>query len=273
MKLKMELKTPMHDFLPIKWKEDISRESMDYIPFRNLSHFKDYINSVNQREDNKCGVSYAQALQDLNSEAVIYSKTEYESIRNLVRANLLKQGLISEDIYESFKYSNEGVIVDISKVILEDPECFLTPVKSYTNHFYELFVSISYNCNVEDETVRKNAIKLLSTIEELERQHIYIKVTLVFAANKSNRENDLLVIIPLFSFRDFKSIETMSAVVNERLLRKFMFALMEDIYGENLDIGYGRAIQLEEVLNIGNNLSEIDLFTSILDQVVTEGSR
>ena len=273
MKLEFKLNKPMHDFLPKEWKTELNTNKLHYVPFRNLVHWKNYVSKVTQKENMKCDVSYAEALDDLIKERSQYSEQEYESIRDLVRSNLLKRGLITEDIYESYKYASEGVIVDIAKVINEDQECFLTTVKSYTNHFYELYISISYPYYVTDETVRKNAIKLLATIEELERQHIFIKVTLVFGDHYANNKDDLLVTIPLFSYKDFKSIETMSAVVNERLLRKFMFALLEDVYGNDLSSSYGIALDMTTVINIGNDLNEIDLFTSIVDQVVTPGTR
>ena len=273
MKLEINMHKPLHDILPKEWSTELNIKKLDYIPFRNLLHFKQYVSTVTQKESNSCGVSYTEALDDLLKEKSQYSKEEYESIRNLVRANLLKRGLISEDIYESFKYSSEGVIVDISKVINEDPECFLTPVKSYTNHFYELYVSISYSAFVDDTTVRQNAIKLLSTIEELERQHIYIKITLVFGDHLSDNNRDMLVTIPLFSYKDFKSIETMSAVLNERLLRKFCFALLEDVYGKKLSPGYGHTMQMTTTVNLGHDLDETILFSKIMDEVVTPGER
>ena len=273
MKLNMNIRKPLHDYLPTEWSYELNTKDLDYMPFRNLQHFKQYVSTITQKQDNNCGVSYKKALEDLIKEKSQFSQQEYESIRDLVRANLHKQGLISEDIYESFKYSSNGHIVDIAKVVLEDPECFLTPVKSYTNHFYELYVSISYPYHVSDDTVRKNAIKLLATIEELERQHIYIKVTLVFADRKPNNENDMLMTIPLFSHKDFKSIETMSAVLNERLLRKFCFAMLEDVYGNTLTPGYGNATNLHTALNLGNTLDEIKIFTDILDKVITPGVR
>jgi len=274
MKLEINMTKPLHDILPKEWSTELNTKNLDYIPFRNLLHFKNYVSKIKQKNDDQCGVSYKTALDDLVKEKSQYSKNEYESIRNLVRANLLKRGLISEEIYESFKYTSEGVIVDIAKVIDEDPACFLTPVKSYTNHFYELYVSISYSAYVSDETVRRNAIKLLSTIEELERQHIYIKVTLVFGDHNpiSSKNKDMLVTIPLFSYKDFKSIETMSAVLNERLLRKFMFALLEDVYAKDLDYGYGQAMTMTTAINIGEELEETVLFSKILDEVVTPGS-
>ena len=273
MKLEMSLNKPLHDYLPKEWSDELNTSKLDYAQFRNLIHFKQYVSTVTQKNNMHCDISYADALDELMKEKSQYSKEEYESIRNLVRSNLLKRGLITEDIYESYKYASEGVIVDIAKVINEDPECFLTPVKSYTNHFYELYISISYPSHVSNETVRRNAIKLLSTIEELERQHIYIKVTLVFGDHHPDNDRDLLVTIPLFNHKDFKSIETMSAVVNERLLRKFMFALLEDVYDENLASGYGQAMSMTTCINIGDDLNEVELFTKILDQVVVPGSR
>lgn len=273
MKLDMNISKPIHDIHPSEWKSTLDMSKLNYVSFRNLLHFKNYVKQITQRKDNNCGVSYAEALEDLLKEKSQFTQQEYQSIRDLVRVNLLKRGLISEDIYESFKYASEGQVVDIAKVIMEDPECFLTPVKSYTNHFYELYISISYPWSVSNDTVRHNAIKLLSTIEELERQHIYVKVTLVFADQGPASGSDLLMILPLFNHKDFKSIETMSAVVNERLLRKFGFAMLEDIYGQNLRSSYGTAVDMPKVINIGDDLNEIELFTKILDEVVVPGTR
>ena len=103
MKLDINLKKPLHDILPKEWSEELNISKLDYVPFRNLLHFKNYVGSIKQKKDNYCGVSYKKALDDLMKEKSQYSKDEYESIRNLVRANLLKRGLISEDIYESYK--------------------------------------------------------------------------------------------------------------------------------------------------------------------------
>jgi hypothetical protein len=273
MKLDLPLNKPLHDYLPQEWKESVNLSKLDYCAFRNLVHFKNYVTSI-PLECDAIDVSYEKACSDLINESVVYDKQEYESIRNLVRTNLLKRGLISEDVYESFKYSTEGAIVDIAKVAAEDPECFLTPVKSYTNHFYELFVSASYPYHVTNSTVRNNAIKLLSTIEELERQHIYIKVTVVTTAREANTENrDLLITIPLFNYKDIKSIETMSSVINENLLRGFCFAAFEDIYGDSLNENYGLATELPQTICIGDHLDEIELFTKIYDQVIVPGSR
>ena len=165
------------------------------------------------------------------------------------------------------------MMYDIGKIIEGNPECILTPAYSYTNYFYELYINISYSGSVSDSHIRKNAIKLLATIEELERQHIYIKVTLIDASGQVNNENDLLTLVPLFSHRDHKSIETMSAVVNERLLRKFMFAMSEDVYGDDLSDGYGKPIYFTDAINLGDSLDEIELFSTIYDSVIEPGVR
>ena len=273
MNLDIKLDRPMHDFLPKEWKSEVNDKKLSYCPFRNLAHFKNYVSKITQKKDNMCNVSYAEALDDLLKEKSQYSQQEYESVRNLVRQNLQKRGLISDEVYERYKYNYEGVVVDIAELVTGNPECVLTPAYNYKNHFYELFVSISYPWHVENKQVRETTIKLLATVEELERQHIFIKITLVFADRGVDGDGDLLMTIPLFSYKDFKSIETMSAVVNERLLRKFGFALLEDVYGKDLASGYGNATQLTSALNIGDQLDEIQLFTDILNKIVVGGKR
>jgi len=272
MILDMKLNKKVHDIYPIEWS--YRGKELDYISFRNLTHFKNYVSKLAQREDNKCGVSYQQAVKDLVSNTSQLEPGEYESIRNLVRKNLLKRGLISEHVYESYKYDIDGIAVDVSKVIAEDPECMLKPAYSYTNYFYEIYISISYPYTVSNKEVTENMCKLLATIEELERQHIFIKVNMVFYSERPNtaNKNDLLVVLPVFSHKDHKSIETMSSVFNDRLLRKFMFAFMEDIYGKDLASGYGYAVDLVQTIKpVG--LNECDLFEEIYSKVITPGER
>lgn len=269
MVLDININKPMHDILPKEWKNTVRTDKLDYIPFRNLQHFKNYVSSVKQKKDDNCGVSYSDAVRDLITEKPQFSKQQYESIRDLVRQNLHKRGLITDEIYDRYKYNVEGVIVDIAELATGNPECALTPAYNYKNHFYELYISISYPHHVTNETVVNNAIRLLSTIEELERQHIFIKVTLVFADISPVVDNsrDMLMTLPLFSYKDFKSIETMSAVVNDRLLRKFCFALLEDVYGNELDSGYGRATEMYSAINIGDLFDEIAFFNKVLETI------
>ena len=273
MILDLNIKQKLKDIYPEGWAKAMG-EKFDIVEFRNLIHFKQHLKKLTPVDPRRCDVSYEEAMKDLLSNKPMFSTQDYESIRDLVRSNLHKKGLLSEDIYEAFKYSSEGVIVDIGKIIEEDPECFLTPVKSYTNYFYELYINTSYSGDTDLDTVANNCIKLLATIEELERQHIYIKVVVVDTAKNISMNNDnILVVVPLFSHKDIKTIDTMSSVINDRLLRKFMFTIEEDIYGNNLNSGYGSVIQLPSSINIGNTLNEVELFSNILDQVITQGVR
>jgi hypothetical protein len=257
-----KLDTPLRDIYPREWKMHFVGE-LENIEFRNLDHFKFYVSKLTQRDDTKCGVTYKDALKDLITEQCLFSKEEVELVRNQVRFNLLKRGLITKEVYDRYKYNVDGLIVDIGELNTGNPECVLTPAHSYVNYFYELYISVSYPYHVSNETILKNAIKLLATIEELERQHIYIKVTLVFIDRRpSDKDSTLLVTIPLFSHKQVKTVETMSAVVNDRLLRKFLFALLEDVYAEKLNSGYGTAVGLPTAITL-NNVDEISLFTEI----------
>ena len=59
----------------------------------------------------------------------------------------------------------------------------------------------------------------------------------------------------------------MSSVVNERLLRKFYFALLENTYKDNLDSGYGYPVELEGCMNIGNEFDEIEFYQEVVGKV------
>ena len=244
-------------------------KTLDNVEFRNLTHFVNTVSKLTQKKDGKCGITYAEALKDLQKRVPTITPKKQESIRNLVRSNLHKRGMITQEVYEEFKYATDGVQigVDVGRYTAGEPECVITPTKQYINFFYELFISISYSYGVTNEEVVKNVAKLLATIEELERQHIFIKITLVFPDRNPAEGRNFFSSIPLFHHREFKDVGLMSSVLNERLLRKFYFAILEATYGNNLRKNYGYVEELEGVMNIGDKFSEIEFFETIQKEV------
>ncbi len=260
---------------PKEWMDILNSTHTSVYQYRNLQHFKHHVKSLTQLNDTKCGVSYKNALKDLLRGTPQITESDYQTIKNTVRQNLLKRGLISESIYESYRYDIEGEIWDVSKVIAEDPACFLVANESYKNYFYELYISVSYPYHVSNDTVIQNMAKILATVELLEREHIYCKISLIVPNRKCNigdGKPNYLGIIPIFSHRDTKTIETMSSVLNDRLLRKFFFAIWKDLYGKNLAGGYGVATELPYTI-IPVDLDECDLASSIIDKVIIGGTR
>lgn len=242
-------------------------EQRDYFSFRNLDHFKHVVSKLTQKENDKCDMPYAEALRKMIAGEGDFPPSEQETIRNLVRSNLHKRGLISEDVYEAYRYAVDGVQVgvDVGKYAAGEPDCVITPAKQYVDFFYELFINISYPHMVTNEHIRNNCAKLLATVEELERQHIYIKIAMVFPAKLSGNDgSNFFSDVPLFSHKDPKDVNTMSSVVNDRLLRKFFFAILEGFYKENLSSGYGTAVTLDKAMNIGSEFNEIDFFEEVV---------
>jgi hypothetical protein len=270
IKEKFNTSSPLPSILPEEWKGIM--QGCEAVIFDSLDQFVYTVSKLTQRENNKCGMSYKEALEKLTRRQSDFPQQEQELIRNRVRANLLKRGLITQEIYENFQYSTDGtqVGVDVGKYAAGEPDCVMTPAKEYVDFFYELYVNISYPYFVTNEDVRTNVAKLLATVEELERQHIFIKINAVFPAlnceytDDYDKRSKFFSVIPLFSHKDFKSVDTMSSVVNERLLRKFYFAILEDLYGKNLCGTYGNPVKLDHTINIGDELNEIDLFETIL---------
>ena len=189
----------------------------------------------------------------------------------------MKRGLITEEIYENFRYATDGTQlgVDVGKYAAGEADCVITPSRQYIDYFYELYISISYSCDVSNETVRSNVAKLLATVEELERKHIFIKINVVLPIlnagydDKGNHKN-FFSVIPVFSHKDFKSVPIMSSVVNEKLLRKFYFAILENLYGKKIHHGYGYPTQMDKAMNIGYSFNEVDLFKSVVESVGAE---
>ena len=263
------LHLPFPEVFPKKWKDTVG--PCHYVSFRNLDHFKFVVSQIRQKDDDNCDVSYDQALKDLLNETAGLLPKKAAEIRNLVRSNLHKRGLITEEVYEAFKYDVEGtqVGVDVGKYAAGEPDCILTPVRQYIDYFYELYISISYNYTITNEFVRENTARLLATIEELERQHIFIKITLVFpdrGCNNGEGPSNMFSSIPLFSHKEFKDVAKMSSVVNDRLLRKFYFAILEDLYGDDLAYGKGHPMELDTAMNIGHQFDEIEFFKDVVQK-------
>jgi len=263
------LDLPFPGVFPKAWDFEIGKR--DYMMFRNLEHFKNEVSKLTQRDDDKCDISYKKALSMLLRRETDFPEAEQANIRNLVRSNLHKRGLLTEEVYENFRYTTDGtqVGVDVGKYANGEPDCVITPSVQYIDFFYELYISVSYPYDVTNKSVRANVAKLLATVEELERQHIFIKVVLILPiikASYTGKEN-YFASIPLFSHKETKSVATMSSVVNDRLLRKFFFAVLEETYGKNLRGGYGHPIELESAMNIGNEFNEIEFFENIVKTV------
>ena len=271
IKEKFNTSMPLPTILPQEWKN--SFVSNDNILFDSLDQFVFIASKLTQKEDNKCDISYAEALKKLVRKESDFPESEQSSVRNLVRNNLFKRGLITEEVYENFRYATDGtqVGVDVGKYAAGESDCVIVPSKQYIDFFYEVYISISYSWSVTNESVRQNVAKLLATIEELERKHIFIKINVILpirgAGHVDGEDRNLFSVIPLFSHKDFKSVGVMSSVVNERLLRKFYFAVMEDFYGENISYGYGRPVDLPKSMNIGSAFDEVELFESIMNEV------
>ena len=273
IKDKFNTSIAMPTILPVEWKKEFT--SNDNVLFDSLDHFVYTVSKLTQKEDDKCGMSYKDALNNLIKRKSDFPEDEQKAVENLVRNNLLKRGLITEEIYENFVYTNgsEGsnVGVDVGKYAAGDAECVITPARQYIDFFYELYISISYSCMVRDSDVRKNVAKLLTTVAELERKHIFVKINVVFpdqgAATVEGKSRNFFSMIPLFSHKDFKSVPLMSSVVNDKLLRKFFFAIIEDVYGKDISYGYGRPVSLPKTINIGEELNEVELFEQIKNDV------
>lgn len=269
IKEEFNLDLPFPDVFPPEWDKEIGPR--DFVMFRNLDHFKHVVSKITQKSDDNCGVSYKKALEMLLNDESDFPEEEQMSIRNLVRKNLFKRGLITEEIYENFRYDVEGtqVGVDVGKYAAGEADCVMVPGRRYVDFFHELYVSISYPYTVSNADVRRNTAKLLATIEELERQHIFIKVTLIFPGHQCGKvpgadiSRNFCSTIPLFSHKDQKSVGIMSAVLNDRLLRKFYFAILEDLYQNQISWGYGTPMTLERAMNIGYEFNEVEFFQKI----------
>jgi len=273
-----EIKPILSDLYPLSWRKQLkdTGQQVDIMEFNNIQHFKQHLAQLKLNDkgaaDNQ-KVKFKPALDELIAGVPVINPGNFKTIKDQVRTVLQKKGLISENIYEGYQYDVEGDIVDIAKYVSGDPECMLKPKVKYKGFFYELFISGAYLSGVADKTVADNVSKILATIQLLEQERIYIKVTIVTASTDVVRGKVTQVVaVPLFSHKDEKTIESMSSILNERFFRTFIFGIKEDSYGKTLDSGYGRTINLNDAVRL-NNVNVEKLATSILDKVITPGTR
>lgn len=255
---------PFPDIFPSEF--NTAMPTRDYFSFRNLPHFCHVVSKLTQKNDDYCNMIYSEALRKLLAGESDFPQNEQESIRNLVRENLHKRGLITEEVYEAYRYTVDGtqVGVDVGKYANGEADCVISPARQYIDFFYELYVSVSYASHITNEAIRENSAKLLATIEELERQHIFIKISMVLPIKTPSSDgSNFFAYVPLFSHKDPKSVETMSAVINDRLLRKFFFAILENYYGKRLLDTYGHPVDMKGAMSIGDTFDEVKFFESI----------
>ena len=272
MKSLLPTDSPFLDIWPATWKDNMNFDQVRICQFRNLAHWKNYCSSVRQREDNNCGISYEKSLEMLLTNTPVIPNDDYEIIKKQVKQVLLKRGLISDTIYKRYEYQVDGTgIIDVARYAAGNPDCVLTPVDPEQSFFYEVYVSISYHSGVENSTVRDNTAKLLATIQLLEQENYFCKVSLVFPdrnCNNGEGKSNLFVVVPVFSHKDIKTIDTMSAVLNQYTLRKKMFALLEDMYEDNLASGYGQPVGLDYTINIGQEFNVETFSTDVIDKII-----
>ena len=271
----------IRDIYPKSWVKQIrdrSSDDIDVLEFRNLQHFKTY---VKEMEANPNGASHGQpvkfdtAVDELVKGVPVIDVKGFPDVKDEVRRVLHKRGLLSEDVYEGYKYDIEGDIIDIARYLEGNPECALVPKKSYKNFFYELYISAAFLAGVNLKEVAANTAKILATIQLLEEENIFIKVTLVtissrVASGPKDKDITNVILLPLFSHRDVKTIETMSSVLNDRFFRIYTFGIKENMYKGKLHGSYGSTIYLDEAIKV-HEIDVCEIASSILDKVVVEG--
>ena len=129
------LDLPFPDIFLDVWGKQLGPR--DYMMFRNLDHFRYEVSKIKQKEDNNCGMTYDKALTMLLESKSDFPEKEQASIRNLVRSNLHKRGLITDEVYENFRYSTDGtkVDVDVGKYANGEPDCVMSPARQYIDYF------------------------------------------------------------------------------------------------------------------------------------------
>ncbi len=188
-----------------------------------------------------------------------------DEIRNNVRNNLIKRGIINGTIYEGYKYDFEGEIIDYAELSTGNPKCMMKPIKKYDKYFYELYVNMSIPYIIPKEEIQEGAIRLAETIKALEELHVEIKVNIVLYSQKmyTNGEN-YLFICPLVSHLEYKDHQVLLPYMDGEFLRQALFTIMKN--SGNTVESLGNATKLKNSVNLWE-LDEVELAERIINEL------
>lgn len=229
--------------------------------FNNKEEFNYYLeNNPNSKYDT------TQFFNNIKKYKI--DEKRVKEIRNTVRNNLIKRGIITGTIYEGYKYDVEGEIIDYSELASGNPKFYRTPIKKYDKYFYELYVNMSIPASVHNSKIIDGAIRLSETIKALEELNIEIKINIVLYSRGMFADNrNYLFILPLCSHLEFKDHNLLLPYMDDIFLRRALFTVM---YG-NSSIGeirdtLGQATKLDNSVNLWE-LKEEDLARGIMTEL------
>jgi hypothetical protein len=252
----------------------IDKSITEVIEFRNIRHFKRAMSYISQKKDNMLGISYKDALEELKKEKKLISNDEYEVVEQYVKENLIAKNLITKNVYRGVTYSHEGENIDILRFLEDNPDCYIVPKPLSKIHFYELYIDSTVPYTVKEKEYMNNVSKLLATIKLLEQRRIFTKINIIIKTQNSGvhkvKKRDLLVVVPVFHHREYKDIGRMSSIINLRFLRKFGFAIIENIYGKNLKEGYGITQELPQTVRLDQYFDETKFAEEVVNKLIVE---
>ena len=230
---------------------DIYPKDFKFTPNMVIQEFDnkhDYIHSLNLEGPLKDKINiFVKQLQngvDVDQETI-------KKIRNEVRNNLIKRGIITGTVYEGFKYDVEGIIVDYAELASGNPECMMKPVKVYDKWFYELYVNMSIPYFVTEDKISEGAIRLIETVKALEEINIEIKINVVMTSEGLyNNGKSFLMIIPICNHLEFKDYNLLFPFICGNFLRGPIFDTLHRAKNDYNAKSIGGAYKLDNSLNI-----------------------
>ena len=229
----------------LRFSDDVNIQEFD-----NRQH---YVASL--RESGNYGSAVTKFLEQVKNGPKV-DQTHVDTIRNTVRNNLIKRGIITGTVYEGFKYAVDGLIIDYAELAAGNPECMLKPVKKYDKYFYELYVNMSIPWKVEASEISDGAIRLIETITALEELNIEIKVNLIMSSRGMYTSGEsYLCIIPICSHLEFKDYNLLYPYMTGEFLRGPMFQTMKN--GKPVQGNLGRAVKLNNAVNVWELREEV----------------
>lgn len=245
------------------------RDIINDIHPKDLLHSKD---TVVETYDNKFDFikelveegEHAEDVKEFNKQiknGVDIKEAEIDLIRNTVRNNLIKRGIITGTVYEGWKYDVDGIIVDYAELAAGNSECMMKPVKKYDKYFYELYINMSIPWSVSSSSIKEGAIKLIETIKLLEERNIEIKINVVLYSQGMFRNGDnWLTIIPICNHLEYKDYNLIYPFINGEFLRGPLFQIMKR---HDSTEGLGRATKLDNTVNLWE-LNETELAERVI---------
>lgn len=210
-----------------------------------IKHVDAENHSVNYRDTYFCKFSWETAIE-LFRNGWKDGVNEIQNIQDKIESKLESSEQKSKFDVD---YDVAGDFIDMGRVMTGEPECFgfVAPQQKET---IKIQVNITYNANIEQDTVYRRGAAITTVIEKL-RERYHVVIEFIERANYSgNYETEFFTtILRVDTTNDFSRDTVAFCTANSAYLRRIGFAINEVALGYKSCGGYGHTEDIKPDAN------------------------